>query len=87
MPLSVENGMVTAKGRKKSGRGEKGDPRQLSERRFGSFGRSFRLPADADADADEAGAKADPKDGVPTVRVPRKAPAAPEARRGPIGKG
>lgn len=81
--LSVENGMVTVKGEKKTEREEKGDTWYFSERQFGAFSRSFRLPADAD----EAGVKAELKDGVLTVTLPRRAPAAPEAKRVPIGRG
>lgn len=82
--LSVDQGVVTVKGEKRTSREEKGETWYFSERQFGSFQRSFRLPPDAD----EAAVKADLKDGVLTVTVPKKAPAAPEgARRVPIGKG
>ena len=81
--LSVENGMVTVKGEKKTEREEKGDTWYFSERQFGSFSRSFRLPADAD----EAAVSAELKDGVLTVTLPRRAPATPEAKRVPISKG
>jgi len=81
--LTAEGGVVTVKGEKKTEREEKGDTWYFSERQYGAFSRSFRLPADAD----EAGVKADLKDGVLTVIVPRKAPAGPESRRVPISKG
>lgn len=82
--LTVDDGMVTVKGEKKTEREEKGDTWYFSERQFGSFSRSFRLPADAD----ETAVKADLKDGVLTVTVPKKAPGAgAETKRVPIGRG
>lgn len=81
--LTVENGMVTVKGEKKSEREEKGDTWYFSERQFGSFERSFRLPADAD----QAHVTAALKDGVLTVTLPRKAAKTSEARRVKIDKG
>ncbi len=81
--LTAEGGVVTVKGEKKTEREEKGDTWYFSERQYGAFSRSFRLPADAD----ESAVKADLKDGVLTVTVPRKAPATPASRRVPISKG
>lgn len=81
--VTVEGGMATVKGEKKTSREEKGDTWYFSERQYGSFSRSFRLPADAD----EAAVKAELKDGVLTITIPRKAPAAPAAKRVPISKG
>ena len=69
--LAVDNGMLTVKGEKKTSREEKGDNWYFSEREYGSFSRSFRLPSDAD----EGAVKADLKDGVLTVTVPKKAAA------------
>ncbi len=82
--LSVEDGVVQVKGEKKTEREEKGESWYFSERQFGSFARSFRLPADADA----AAVKADLKDGVLTVTVPKKAAeVAGPGKRVPITKG
>jgi HSP20 family protein len=66
--LTVENGTLTITGEKKSEREESGDTWYFSERQFGSFSRSFRLPADAD----EQKVKADLKDGVLTVTIARR---------------
>lgn len=75
--LSVADGVVTLKGEKKTEREEKGETWFFSERQYGSFSRSFRLPPDADP----AGVDAALKDGVLTITVPRKSPeAAPESR-------
>lgn len=65
--LSAENGLVTLKGEKKTEREEKGETWFFSERQYGSFSRSFRLPPDADEDK----VKADLKNGVLTVTVPK----------------
>jgi len=80
--LSVEDGVVQVKGEKKSEREEKGETWYFSERQFGSFSRSFRLPSDAD----EAAVKAEIKDGVLTVVVPKKKAEAPANKRVPITK-
>lgn len=75
--LTVANGLVTVKGEKKSEREEKGDTWFFSERQFGSFSRSFRLPPDADA----AGIAAALKDGVLTVTIPKLKPATGDGAR------
>lgn len=81
--LSVEDGVVQITGEKKASREEKGETWYFSERQFGSFSRSFRLPADADP----AGVKAQMKDGVLTVTIPKRPAAAATAKRVPIAKG
>lgn len=82
--LTVTDGVVTVSGEKRSGREEGGESWYFSERQFGAFSRSFRLPPDAE----EAGVTASLKDGVLTVVVPkRKAAPADVARRVPIGRG
>jgi HSP20 family protein len=75
--ITVHDGVVGVSGKKMSEREEKGDTYFFSERSYGSFSRSFRLPPDADADAVSAGLK----DGILTIRVPKKAAAAPEGAR------
>lgn len=81
--LAVDGGVVTVRGEKKSSREEKGDTWYFSERQYGAFSRSFRLPADAD----EAKVAAALKDGVLTISVPRKAPAEAATKRVPIARG
>jgi len=66
--LAVEDGVLTLKGEKRTSREEKGETWYFSERQYGAFSRSFRLPPDADGDKVEA----DLKDGVLSVRVPKK---------------
>ena len=65
--ITVDKGVVTVKGEKKTYREESGETWYFSERQFGAFSRSFRLPADAD----ETGVDAKLKDGVLTVVVPK----------------
>ena len=70
--LTVHDGVVTVQGEKRTEREEEGDSWYFSERQYGSFRRSFRLPPDAD----EAKVEAELKDGVLTVRVPKSEPKA-----------
>ena len=81
--LSVDGGVVTVKGEKKTSREEKGETWYFSERQYGAFSRSFRLPPDAD----EGKVSADLKDGVLTISVPKSAPEKPESKKVKINKG
>ena len=82
--LTVEDHVVTVRGEKKTEREEKGDTWFFSERQYGGFTRSFRLPPDAD----ESGVTADLRDGVLTVTVPRTDPAKTQSsKRVPISRG
>lgn len=80
--VSVDDGVVTMKGEKRSEREDKGDTWFFSEREYGSFSRSFRLPPDADQGAVDA----DLKDGVLTITVKKRAKATPEASKVKIRK-
>ncbi|MFO7855308.1 MAG: Hsp20/alpha crystallin family protein [Paracoccaceae bacterium] len=79
--VSVHDGVVTVKGEKKLERSEEGDSWFFSERQYGGFQRSFRLPPDAEED----GVKADVNDGVLLIHVPRRTSEDGGARRIPIG--
>ena len=68
--LLVEDGILTLRGEKKSETEERG----YSERFYGRFERRIALPSGID----EEGAKADFRDGVLTVAIPKTA----EAQRG-----
>ncbi len=81
--ITVENGVVSVKGEKKSEKEEKGETWYFSERQYGAFARSFRLPADAD----EAKVQAELKDGVLTITVPRLKPEQPASKKVEIKKG
>mgnify|MGYP003572966983 FL=1 len=58
--------MLTIKGEKRSEIEEKDEHRHYTERSFGSFSRSVRLPEDASQDV-----KASFKDGVLQIRIPK----------------
>lgn len=80
--LHIEDGVLTLRGEKKTSREEKGETWYFSERQYGAFSRSFRLPPDADGDK----VQADMKDGVLTVTVPRRRAEAANARKISISK-
>lgn len=75
--VSVADGVLHLKGEKKQESEEKDENHYVSERRFGSFQRSFRLPADVDAEKIEAGFK----NGVLTVVLPKSAETAGKRRK------
>ncbi len=69
--IKVSNNLLTIRGEKAESKEEKEKDYYLSERRFGSFQRSFQLPDGVDGDRIEATfAK-----GVLTVRLPKTAQA------------
>ena len=68
--LTVEDGTVILSGEKQTVREEHGETWYFSERQYGSFSRSFRLPPDAKSDAIDAHLK----DGVLTVTIPKTTP-------------
>lgn len=69
--LKISNGMMTIKGEKQEQKEEKKKDYFFSERRFGSFERSFRLPEGVEADKIAAIIKK----GVLTVMLPKTAEA------------
>jgi HSP20 family protein len=75
--VKVVNGGLTIKGEKKDEKEEKKKDYYLSERRYGSFERYFRLPDSVDADKIEASFKK----GVLTVTIPKKAEAQKPAKK------
>ena len=75
--VKLANGMVTIKGEKSSERIQDDDDYHLRERSFGSFQRSFRVPADVDADKIEA--RFDK--GVLKVSLPKSAAAIQQERK------
>ena len=68
--IELHDGVLTVRGEKTSERSEEREGYFFSERQYGRFQRTFRLPADAA----EEGVAADFRDGVLTVRVPRTRP-------------
>ena len=72
--VSIHDGSLTIKGEKRSQREEKGRTYFFSEREYGAFQRSFKLPADADP----KNVTADFNDGVLLIRVLKAGPPAQE---------
>lgn len=81
--IDVHDDTMTIRGEKKTEREEKGKTYFFSERTFGAFERSFRLPANADADKIAANFK----DGVLSVRIPKAGPPPDKTRRIEISSG
>lgn len=75
--LTVREGMLTLSGEKKVERKEEKADYHLSERHYGSFTRSFRLPEAAD----EEGITAEFTKGVLTIAVPKKPEAVSKAKK------
>jgi HSP20 family protein len=72
--VTFENNVLTLKGERKFDAELPRDSFQRFERFYGSFSRSFTLPATVDA----AGISASYKDGVLTVRLPQREEAKPK---------
>jgi HSP20 family protein len=75
LQIEVQHDTLTIRGEKKSEREEKKEQRRYVERSYGTFSRSFSLPADADAEHIDASFK----DGVLTIRLPKTEAAKPRA--------
>lgn len=75
--VSVHDNLLTIKGEKRAEREEKGRTYFFSEREYGAFQRSFRLPGDVRADD----VTADFKDGVLKLRIPKAGPPPAQAHK------
>jgi HSP20 family protein len=73
--VTVENDVLTIAGERKFEKEEKGKKYHRVERSYGSFGRSFTLPEDADGTK----VSADYKDGVLRIHLPKSEKAKPKA--------
>lgn len=69
--VTIEDGMITMRGERKLEKEDKGEKFHRIERSYGSFMRSFRMPDDAD----ESNIKAEFKDGMISVTLPKSAKA------------
>ena len=74
MKVSVQDGILTIAGERRSEKEEKNKKFHRVEWAYGSFSRSFTLPEDADADK----VAGDFKDGVLKVHVPKSEKAKPK---------
>ena len=69
--VKLSNGALTIRGEKKEETEKEGKEYHLSERRYGSFQRAFRVPEGADSGKIEASFR----NGVLTVKLPKSAEA------------
>ncbi len=75
--VSLKNGMLTIKGEKRSEEEKKEDDYHLTERRYGSFQRSFRVPDTVNEDKIDAHLEK----GVLHVKMAKKPEAAGTAKK------
>ena len=73
MHVTLEDGVLTIRGERRQRQTEKTEKFHRVESFSGEFSRSFSLPEDVDATA----VRAESKDGVLTVRIPKRAVAKP----------
>jgi HSP20 family protein len=73
--VTVENGVLTLQGERRQEKEEKGRRFHRVERSYGSFIRSFTLPESVD----EGGVKAEYKDGVLALHLPKSEKVKPKA--------
>ena len=73
--ISIQDGLLTIQGERKHEKEEKGKKFHRVECSYGSFVRSFQLPDDAD----ESNVKAEFKDGMLNVTLPKSAKAKPKS--------
>ena len=81
--VSIHDNNLIVRGEKKFEREEKGKTYFFSEREYGSFQRTFRLPPDADGEKIDATFG----DGVLCLKVAKRAPSAPGAKKIEVRKG
>jgi HSP20 family protein len=72
LKVSLDQGVLTLQGERREETRDERDRLHRVERFYGSFSRSFTLPADAEA----SGLKASAKDGQLVIEIPKKANAA-----------
>jgi HSP20 family protein len=81
--VSLNDHVLTIRGEKKNSREEKTKTYYFTERSYGAFQRSFRLPGDVDA----GNIGADFNDGVLTLTLPKTAPATREEKKISVRRG
>ncbi|MDD9905640.1 MAG: Hsp20/alpha crystallin family protein [Rhodospirillaceae bacterium] len=81
--VSLHDHVLTIKGEKKNSREEKTKTYYFTERSYGAFQRSFRLPGDVDA----SDIGADFNDGVLTLTLPKTSPAKREEEKIAVRRG
>jgi HSP20 family protein len=66
--VEVQDGVLTVRGEKRNEREERNEERRYIERTYGSFRRSFTLPANANGDD----VRAQFRDGVLSIEIPKR---------------
>jgi HSP20 family protein len=79
--IRFENGVMTVKGERKLEREDRRENYHRIERSYGTFTRSFSLPGTIDAEK----IRAEAKDGVLTLMLPKRAEAKPRAIQVKVG--
>ncbi len=81
--VSIHNNNLIVRGEKRHTRQEKGRTFFFSEREYGLFQRSFRLPPDADAESIDASFS----DGVLCLKIAKQAPSKPAGKKIEVRRG
>ena len=81
--ITLHEDVLSVAGEKRTQREERGKTYFFSERSYGRFERSFRLPENLDSDHIDATFER----GVLTIKIPRRAPTKSEAKKVKIRKG
>ncbi len=77
LSLTVQDGVLTLSGERRQEKRDDSERLHRVERVFGSFARRFALPEDAD----DQGIRAESRDGVVTIRIPKHKVVQPEPRQ------
>jgi HSP20 family protein len=77
LSLTVQDGVLTLSGERRQEKREDGERLHRVERQYGAFARRFALPEDAD----DQGIRAESRDGVVTIHVPKHKVEQPQPRQ------
>jgi HSP20 family protein len=75
--ITVQDGVLTLSGERKQDKREDSERLHRLERQYGSFARRFALPENAD----EAGIRAESRDGVIVIHIPKQRVVEPQPRQ------
>lgn len=77
LSLTVQDGVLTLAGERKQEMGAEGEKTHRIERSYGAFARRFALPEDAD----EQAIRAESRDGVVLIHIPKQKVVQPQPRQ------
>jgi HSP20 family protein len=77
LSLTVQDGVLTLSGERRQEKRDDGERMHRVERQFGAFARRFALPEDAD----DQGIRAESREGVVTIHIPKHKVVQPEPRQ------